>query len=208
VKRKRRILHPDDRRSELLEAATRVFARKGYRNASVSDIIAAAGVARGTFYLYFKSKEHVFLAIVEGFYTQVRRALEQADPTPHLPAGGGAQAFLHASLRQWLEFFAANRDLTAVMLNEASSVDPRFEKGFADLRHLALSHFSARIQHLQTLGLVKPSVSPAFVAHMQLGMFDELLDAFILQDTNADLDALAGQLADFEWNGIRPDRRD
>jgi hypothetical protein len=124
-----------------------------------------------------------------------------------VPAGGGPRAFLQASFRQWLEFFSANRDLAAVLLKEASSIDPRFEKGFANLRHLALSHFSARIRHLQTLGLVRPSVSPDFIAHMQLGIFDELIDAFVLKDSNADLDALAGQLADFEWSGIRPDQR-
>ena len=199
---------PDERRRQLLEAATRVFASKGYRSASISDIIAEAGVARGTFYLYFKSKEQVFLAIVKAFYDHVRGALADAAPTPELPDAGGPQAFLHASFRQWLGFFAANRTLTAVMLKEASAIDPRFNKGLADLRHLAVSHFSARIQHLQSLGFVRPSVSPAFVAHLQLGVFEELLNAFVIQDPDADLDALARQLADFEWNGIRPEGKD
>jgi AcrR family transcriptional regulator len=205
---KRTVLQPDRRRQQLLEAATWVFARKGYRHSSISDIIDRAGVARGTFYLYFKSKERIFLAIVEGFYREVRRALMNAEPAPKVTAGGGPQAFLQASFRQWLEFFAANRDLAAVLLKEASSIDPRFEKGFAALRHLALSHFSARIQHLQTLGLVRRSVSARFIAHMQLGMFDELLDALVLKHPDADLGALANELADFEWNGIRPDRRE
>jgi hypothetical protein len=42
------------------------------------------------------------------------------------------------------------------------------------------------------------------MAHLLIGMFDELLNAFVLTDPNADLDALAAQLADFEWNGVRP----
>lgn len=208
MKRRRILLPPDERRRQLLEAATGVFASKGYRNASISDIIARAGVARGTFYLYFKSKEQIFLAIVEAFYDHVHRALANTELTPQLPAAGGPEVFLHASFRQWLEFFAANRNLTAVMLKEASTIDPRFSKGLADLRHLALSHFSARVQHLQSLGFVRQSVSPAFVAHLQLGVFEGLLNAFVIQDPNADLDALARQLADFEWNGIRPDRKD
>jgi AcrR family transcriptional regulator len=62
--RRRTSLPPDRRRHQLLEAATWVFARKGYRRAGVSDIIARARVARGTFYLYLDSKEQVFLAIV------------------------------------------------------------------------------------------------------------------------------------------------
>ena len=46
-----------DRRAELLTAARAVFARKGYEAATVSDIVARAGVAQGTFYLYYPSKE-------------------------------------------------------------------------------------------------------------------------------------------------------
>ena len=46
-------------------------------------------------------------------------------------------------------------------------------------------------------------VLPVFM-DILLGMFDELLNAFVLTDQDADLDALAAQLADFEWNGIRP----
>ena len=207
VKRKRTPLQPHQRRQQLLAAATWVFARRGYQNASISDIIARAGVARGTFYLHFKSKEQVFLTIVEGLYVHVRRALENADPAPQVPSGGGPQAILRAGFRQWLGFFAANRDLTTILLKEAASVDPRFEKGFADLRQLAQSHFSARIQHLQALDLVTRTIPPDFIAHLQLGMFDELLNAFVLRDPDADLDTLATQLADFEWNGIRQDRK-
>jgi AcrR family transcriptional regulator len=191
VKRKRTLLEPAARRQQLLAAAVWVFARKGYRNASISHIIARAGVARGTFYLHFKSKEQLFLAIVEDFYGLVKRALEDTPTVPTMPAGAGPQALLQASFRQWLGFFAASRD-------------PRFGKGFASLRHLAHSHFSARIHHLQTLGVVTRAVSADFIAHLQLGMFDALLNAFVLTDPDADLDALAADLAVFEWNGLRP----
>jgi len=205
--RRRTSLPPDRRRHQLLEAATWVFARKGYRRAGVSDIIARARVARGTFYLYFDSKEQVFLAIVEAFHARVAAALASLSETPTLPAGG-ARALLQVSFRQWLELVAANRDAATVILKEATSIDPRFEKGLADLRQAAIDHFSARLRHLQVLGLAHRSMVPRLVAHLQLGMFDELLNTFVLRDPAADLDALAGQLADFEWNGIRPDRQE
>ena len=48
-----------DRREQVLLCAQRVFSRKGYHAAGVADIIQAAGVARGTFYLYFESKRRV-----------------------------------------------------------------------------------------------------------------------------------------------------
>jgi AcrR family transcriptional regulator len=53
------------RRAELVSAAASVFADRGAANATVSDIVAEAGVAQGTFYLYFASKDDVILAVAE-----------------------------------------------------------------------------------------------------------------------------------------------
>jgi AcrR family transcriptional regulator len=206
--KRRTILRPNQRRQQLLEAATWVFARKGYRHANVSDIIARAGVARGTFYLYFEGKERIFLTIVDEFHDRMRRAFEALDAAAAAARVDGPRAVLHASFRRWLEFFAAHRDVTRVILREASSIDPRFEQGFLELRESALTRFAGRFRKLQELGLASASLDPDLAAHFQLGMFDELLNWFVLRDDHADLDTLAGQLADFEWNGIRPDRND
>ena len=56
---------PEERKAELTEAARRVFRRKGYAAASVSDIVREAGVSQGTFYFYFKDKEAAFDAVAE-----------------------------------------------------------------------------------------------------------------------------------------------
>jgi AcrR family transcriptional regulator len=206
TRRARTLLPPDQRRQQLLEAATWVFARKGFRRASVSDIIARAGVARGTFYLYFDSKERVFLAIVENFHRHVTGAITAV--SADVNASGEPQPLLKSSFRRWLELFAAHRDAATVVLKEAAAIDARFEKGFADLRRAAVQHFAARYRCFQEVGIMRASFSPELMAHLLLGMFDELLGAFVLKNPDADLDALAGQLADFEWNGVRPDRNE
>ena len=54
----------EHRRSSLLRAARTVFCQKGYHAAGVSDIVAEAGVARGTFYNYFESKRAIFQAVL------------------------------------------------------------------------------------------------------------------------------------------------
>ena len=46
--------------------------------------------------------------------------------------------------------------------------------------------------------------SPDIVAHLQVGMFEELVKAFVLNVDDPDVDGLADQMADFEWNGVRP----
>ena len=55
----------ESRRAHILHTALEVFATNGYHQTRVSDIIEAAGIARGTFYLYFESKSAIFLELLE-----------------------------------------------------------------------------------------------------------------------------------------------
>jgi AcrR family transcriptional regulator len=203
VAKKRVLFAPDARRRQLLTAATAVFARRGYRAAGISDIVSEAGVARGTFYLYFESKAQVFLAIADDFYDRLEMAI----------AGGGAglptnstdgRSFLRASFHRWFEFFHLHRLAATVMLKEGAAIDPRFDRGIAELRQSAYTHFAERVRRFQQVGMLRPSLSPDIVAHLQVGMFEELVKAFVLNTEHPDIDGLADQMADFEWNGVRP----
>ncbi|MDD4074567.1 MAG: TetR/AcrR family transcriptional regulator [Eubacteriales bacterium] len=61
----RTIKAPEARRNEILDAANALFSQKGFDDTSVNDILGAIGIAKGTFYYYFKSKEEVMDALVE-----------------------------------------------------------------------------------------------------------------------------------------------
>jgi AcrR family transcriptional regulator len=69
---------PDVRRDELLSAANRVFGSKGVSNTAVSDIVKEAGVAQGTFYLYFKSKEDLINAVADNIVGSMVKMVEDA----------------------------------------------------------------------------------------------------------------------------------
>src|SRR5690625_6774109 len=66
---------PEERKTEILDAAEHLFTTKGYSETTVNDILKIVGVAKGTFYYYFPSKEEVMHAIVERFIdVEVQRA--------------------------------------------------------------------------------------------------------------------------------------
>lgn len=67
---------PEVRRKELIDIAIYLFAKKGYENTSVSDIVTHADVAQGTFYYYFKSKEEILDAILEESTEEVKQGME------------------------------------------------------------------------------------------------------------------------------------
>jgi len=68
------------KRAAVADAAARVFSERGVSGTAVSDIVRAAGIAQGTFYLYFESKDDVLLAVAEQFVASLGTALESSLP--------------------------------------------------------------------------------------------------------------------------------
>lgn len=105
-------------RAKLLEAAEQVFAESGYSEASIVRITEAAGVAQGTFYLYFSSKLEIFEELVEDLNRRVRHAMTEA--------AAGATTRIEserAGFRGFFEFTAQHPALYRVV-REAEFVSP------------------------------------------------------------------------------------
>lgn len=79
-------LHPDQRRAELVAVARRLFTERGVDGTAVSDIVKAAGVAQGTFYWYFKTKDDVLNAVVLGIADETCGVVIELARTPGIPA--------------------------------------------------------------------------------------------------------------------------
>jgi AcrR family transcriptional regulator len=71
-----------DRRTHILEQAAILFGNKGYHNTSITDIVAASGVARGTFYLYFANKRKIFDELVDGLLLRITSCIQIVDTGP------------------------------------------------------------------------------------------------------------------------------
>jgi AcrR family transcriptional regulator len=81
-----RVVDREARRAALVAAAATVFTERGVAHSTVSDIVKAAGVAQGTFYLYFESKDDVVLAVAERFGDTMVERIERAVAAPGSPA--------------------------------------------------------------------------------------------------------------------------
>ena len=105
-------------RRKLLDAATLEFGDKGFHEASISGITRRAGVALGSFYTYFESKEAIFQALVRDFSEGVKDAAASA-----LQAGASALDRERDALRAFLEFASINKEIYRI-IDEAEFVDP------------------------------------------------------------------------------------
>ncbi len=87
---------PEERKADLVEAAERLFLEKGYDNTAVGDIVKLVGVAQGTFYYHFKSKEDILGAVLVGSLDDVGRAISditnRGDLTPPEKVGAVIRA--------------------------------------------------------------------------------------------------------------------
>src|SRR5213593_4243507 len=92
------------RTSEILEAARKIFAKKGFHDATVDDIANAAGVAKGTVYLYYRSKQEVYIAALKFGISQMYSALIE-----EVARYSTAEEKLKALIAAKLAYFDENR---------------------------------------------------------------------------------------------------
>jgi AcrR family transcriptional regulator len=190
------------RRQELLTAATRVFARLGYRAASISDIIAAAGVARGTFYLYFESKQDILLAVVDELREQQKVFIAQLSEEESLTTHANLREQTRQGFLAWLRFYDQRRDALKILLREANLIDVDLEPKRAEVRRGVVDYLSKRIRRLQRQGMYQREISPEVVSHFLIGMIDEIALSYLQKGNRPDLQWLAEQCVRFELDGL------
>src|SRR5512144_2636319 len=66
----------EETRTKIMEAAIKLFSNQGYNKSSVDDICAEAGISKGAFYHHFKSKQELFLALLDGWLQIIDQAIE------------------------------------------------------------------------------------------------------------------------------------
>lgn len=101
------------RRNQILDAATEVFASKGFHRATIKDIAREAGIADGTIYTYFASKTDVLLGILNRLNESTERE-QQLDPKPQQDF----HSFFTAYLRQRMSLFWPNAEVFQAVLPE------------------------------------------------------------------------------------------
>lgn len=151
-------------RQRVIEAAEEVFGRDGFHKASIVDITRAAGVGQGTFYLYFPSKEALFVELVRQMGHEMRRQLHEA--TAPSPTRADAE---RAGMRAFFEWAAQHPGMYRIV-RECEFVDA------AEFRHwyeqLAEGYMRGLLQAMST-GEFRP-IDAETAAYCLMGMGDFL----------------------------------
>jgi TetR/AcrR family fatty acid metabolism transcriptional regulator len=186
----------DDKRQRILDAAVRVFARKGYFASRVSDVAKAAGIADGTIYLYFRNKDDVLVCLFDEVMSEHvqagRREVEAAD---------GAPAKLRAIAEHHLRLLGGNRELAVVFqveLRQSTKFMARFTatwlKDYFDL-------LQEVIEAGQREGSIRKEVRRKLASHAFFGILDEMVTTWVLSPQEYDLPQLAAGAVELFLHG-------
>ncbi len=189
---------PLPKRDAILRAATDVFAESGYFNAQVADVARAAGVAAGTVYLYFRSKDDLLASIFE-------RSMRDAI------AEGRAMAGEVRDPRERLRRFATlhlgrlgrDRNLAVVFQVELRQSTKFMERFSSTLLRDYLGLIRDAIADGQRSGMFRPDIKATVAAKLFFGALDEMATNWILSRRRYSLEADANTVVDLFVNGAR-----
>jgi TetR/AcrR family transcriptional regulator, fatty acid metabolism regulator protein len=186
-----------DKRDAILKAATETFARRGFFQSQVADIARAAGVAAGTVYLYFRSKDELLVSIFD-------RTMKEAMVEGRAAVQGlkDPRERLRRIARLHLERMGRDRDLAVVFQVELRQSVKFMERFSATYLRDYLGIIRDTIASGQASGAFRKDLNPTVAAKALFGALDEMATNWILSQRRYSLVAQADAVVDLFLNGV------
>jgi len=163
-----------DRRRQILDAAVRVFAQKGFTQCRVSDIAEEAGVAYGLMYHYFGSKDEVLDTLFLERWDVMVALIGEIDERP-IPA----REKLHAIAAFIVDSYRHDPELMKVIIVEVTRAANSFGQTHLDVIRQAYARISAIVERGQADGEFRADVTPQFAALAFYGAIEQVLTGWI-----------------------------
>jgi TetR/AcrR family fatty acid metabolism transcriptional regulator len=190
-----------DRRDALLRAAIDVFAGRGFFNAQVADVARAAGVAAGTVYLYFESKDDLLVSIFE---RTMREAI--ADGRAAVAPLRDPVEQLRTIARVHLDRMGRDRNLAVVFQVELRQSTKFMERLSSTLLREYLGIIRSIVVEGQKSGVFRKDVNATLAAKLFFGGLDEMATNWILSRRKYALASEADAIVDLFVHGAAAPR--
>jgi AcrR family transcriptional regulator len=197
------------KRGLFLEAARKIFARKGFAGTNVSDIVAEVSSGQGTFYYHFKDKQAIFDELMIGFVEQlVRTVIENGSSSIGKPALAD-RALAIENARNIASVFLNNRDIARLFFLESKYLGGEAATCIEQLYTLFYSQIEQGFEEGKSLGLVRPELDSKIAARCFIGATERVIfEAVKSEKPVEDIGLLVEQIVDFQSVGILSFRSD
>jgi TetR/AcrR family fatty acid metabolism transcriptional regulator len=159
----------EEKRESIINSAIKVFARKGFENARISDIASEAGTAYGLVYHYFDSKEELLKEIIEDKWALFLKSIKEVDEKEN----GFRQKIIKITTIL-LDTYKKFPELMRVLVAEYSRSPRLIKEGVKKPFLNAIKVFEGIIKKGQMSGEVREDVSPLMASLMYMGVIDTI----------------------------------
>jgi AcrR family transcriptional regulator len=188
-----------DRRAAILAAARIAFAQKGYAGASIIGIARASGIADGTVYKYFASKQDLLFLVMRQFYEALIAEVEH---------GVARQATLPARLRflvrRQIEAFVEDEDLCRLFIREVRTADDYPDSPLHDLNRRYTSTVVRILEAGIAAGEVRADIEPRLVRDVLYGAIEHIAWKKVSRGGRLRIEQTTDQLLGIVLHGIAP----
>lgn len=184
------------RRVELLKIAREVFAEKGFEAATVSEIVSRAGIAQGTFYLYFPSKISVVISLADEMQVHIEQALRTS-----FTESINLDTMIEKSVQSAFHIMSQFRDILALI--HSGIRWPEFEEARARIFLPYHALIAEIIRQGQELGTVNPTINPEATAVFIVGLVYYAADQCYVYRTSLPPEVYITEAAHFIRQALR-----
>jgi TetR/AcrR family transcriptional regulator, fatty acid metabolism regulator protein len=189
-----------DKPQQIIDAAVRVFARNGFYNSRVSDIAREAGIASGTIYLYFKTKDEILVTLfrekMAAFVAGVRKAIASEADAP---------AKIRAMIRLHFETLEANSDMAEVVQVELRQGQKFFRGASAHEISAYFDLIGSVLQEGVAAGVFRRDLPVKVATKMLFGAMDQMTTSWVLGKRGYRLADAAEPVANIFLKGVTHD---
>lgn len=179
----------------IFEAAIKVFSESGYDGATMDDIAASAGVAKGTLYYHFKSKEEIFKFIIDEGSNVVREELQSA-----LAKETSTKLKLRILCKVQLELVYKNRDLFKVIMSQLWGQEIR-QHELRDTIESYIKHLEGYLKDAMAQGFIKKG-EPRFMAYNFIGTICASAIYELINEDRTDANEVIDNLVQYILRGV------
>ena len=194
INKKRNI---NDKYRRILEAATKVFAEKGFFHSTVAQIAKEAGVADGTIYLYFKGKDDILVQFfnykIKEVFARFREEVDKADT---------AVDKLRNLIKAHLDEFQRDRNMAILYQSETHQRARLTEDQIREMSNMYLDIVTEIVEQGQQEGSMRQSLYLWLVKRFILGAVDEVINTWVHSGGKFDLVSMTDPLVALFINGI------
>jgi AcrR family transcriptional regulator len=186
---------------KLLTAAIKVFSERGYTSSSVSDIIKEAGVARGTFYLYFESKHQAFEQVLAMVIAEMEKRPSRSTDENVFPSPRSIYERILSSYTSFVKVFHKNQDFARIVFTEALGIDKGFDEQLENHYNNHRANIRSFLEGVQASGFAA-DFNIEFMVEATIGYTERCARIFSAKQNGRTPESLAKELADLEFRAI------